>query len=663
MMGPQSRTPRYSNDDKNLIAEQPGRLVLFSGVLLAVTLGLIARGLTSPNKVKSMIESAAARIHKDIRVDFEGAQMSLANGIMPRFAVVITQVKMESENECWMKPRLTADEIRLPLSFWALLQGQNPITQVEAGQVAIDLRSAYKNCEENPKDQKSEAPKIKQFVTLKQAPGSGHKTTPPPQVNAILVDRLKISAPNLTEAVDLNAFAVRLKSHAPRVVEVTAKTHLMKDDQVGDYLSHATVWGEYSEFPRNTLQARISGNWREGSYHVKASYDMKSENLLSELDLKHVPLSQATQILKKFQWLKDDVNARQIWVSLNAQAEITKSNFKTAQMQLKDLRLEGDLGDLTINEARVVSFDPVKYFPFTIDLRRVSLEKLLGLMNKSHPSPILGQLGTFTGSAQITDANNVEIKGVQKGLEFIFSNKGQRELQALSEIATNMKLEKDRWNIQISRFVPEQGTFDGALQVMADKEFKNLEVKAKANEIRLAPNVVRLMTGGGEFGAFSGDLAMKFAEGQMSYIRGHLNSESFNIEGVEVSKAKLNIDYSGGEAHAQTQVQKMAVNVGSPAFQILKDLIEPDWMIDNRLQMKSLNAQFNAKSFKILNWKNFSAQLDKGGRLLSDGEWNENGILSGQVQAQAGKVNHKWLISGQRDEPIFTLVDAAKKKK
>jgi hypothetical protein len=94
MVGP--RTPRYSEDDKNLIAEQPGRFVLFSGVLLAVILGLVIRGLIAPNKVKSMIETAAARMHKDVQVEFDSAQISLARGLLPRFAVIITKVKMES---------------------------------------------------------------------------------------------------------------------------------------------------------------------------------------------------------------------------------------------------------------------------------------------------------------------------------------------------------------------------------------------------------------------------------------------------------------------------------------------------------------------------------------------------------------------------------------
>jgi hypothetical protein len=662
MMGP--RTPRYSNDDKNLIAEQPGRLVLFGGVLIAVVLGLILRGLIAPNKVKSMIEDAASRMHKDVQVQFEGAQISLSRGLLPRLAVIVSKVKMESANECWMKPELTADEVRLPLSFWALIQGENPITQVEAGQVRIDLRSVYKNCEVSPSQQKDVAPKIKQFVTLKEGAGPAKGDRGTPQVEAILIDQLKIFAPNLAEPLDLSAFAIRLKSNSPRVVEMTAKTHLMKDDLVGDYLSHATVWGEYSEFPRATLQTRVSGNWREGSYHLKASYGMTEEELTSELDLKHIPLSQVFQVLKKFQWLKEDLNGRQVWVSLNAQSSMTKSNLKTAKMQIKDLRLEGDLGDLSVAETRVVSLDPIRYIPFTVDIRRLSAERLFTLLNRPHRAPMLGQLGTFDGTAEVMDQDHIKLSGIHKGLEFIFSNKGQREVQVLKEIAAQMSLEKDHWQIKVSRFVPDQGAFDGQVQIHADRDLKSLEIKAKATEIRLAPNVVRLMTAGGQMGALNGDMTMRFHDGRVDYVKGVLNSESLDVEGVRTEKARLNVDFVGGEVQTQAQIQRLAVTAGSPAFQTLKNLIELDWMTENRLQLKNLSAQFHSKSFKVLSWKNFSAQLEKGGRLTSEGEWNAEGELSGQVQAQAvGKINHKWSLGGQRDEPLFTPVDSIKKQK
>ncbi|MGZ3795021.1 MAG: hypothetical protein ACXVB1_01570 [Pseudobdellovibrionaceae bacterium] len=661
MMGP--RTPRYSNDDKNLIAEQPGRLVLFSGLIMAIVLGLILRGLFAPNKVKAMIESAASRMHKDVKVEFEGAQISLSHGLLPRFAVIITKVKMESANECWMKPVLMADEVRLPLSLWALVQGENPITQVEAGQVRIDLRSVYKNCEFAPSQKSEEAPRVKQFVTLKESAAASKKPQLSSQVQAILIDQLKIFSPHLSEPVELNTFEIRLKSNSPRVVEMRAKTHLMKDEQVGDYISHATVWGEYSEFPRASLQTRISGNWREGSYHLKANYGMKEEDFTTELDLKHIPLSQAFQILKRFHWLKEDLNGRQVWVSLNIQSSMTKSNLKSAQMHIKDVRLEGDLGDLKIAEAQVISLDPIKYHPFTVDIRRLSAEKLFALLNRPHSAPMLGEMGSFDGTAEVTDHDHIKFSGTHKGLEFIFSNKGQRETQVLKEVAAEISLDKNRWQIQASRLVPDQGVFDGQLSVNADRDLKSFEIKAKANAIRLAPNVIRLMTAGGEIGVLSGDMAMKLQDGQVNHVKGILNSDLLNIEGVSAEKARLNVDFIDGEIQTQAQVQKMAIAVGSPAFQTFKSLIEPEWMSEDRLPMKNITSVFYSKSFKVLSWKNFSAQLEKGGRVSSEGQWNAAGEISGKLQAQVGKINRKWHLGGKRDEPLFTSLDSTKKKK
>lgn len=662
-MGP--RTPQYANNkEKDLIAEQPGRFVLFSGLLLAVVLGLAFRGLMAPTKVRSMIEAAASRMHKEVQVEFDSAQISLSRGLLPHFAVVITNVKMSSANECWMKPVLTVDELRLPLSLWAVLKGESPITQIQGGDVLVNLRSPYKNCQNNSEAPKFEKPALQRFVTLKAgtAPRSGAQATP--QVKAISVDRLRVSVPKLAEPLELLSMDLRLKSHSPRVVELTAKTHLMKDEQVGDYLSHATVWGEYSEFPLARLQTRVSGNWREGSYHLKASYGMTEEHLATEVDLKHIPLSLIFQIFKKFHWLKEDFNGRQIWVSLNAQSSIHKSNYKAAEMQLKNLRLEGDLGDLAVNEARIVSLDPVKYFPFTVEIQRLSFDRLLSLFNRPHPAKTLGRLGLFDGRAEVTDQEHIQLKGVHRGLEFIFSNKGQRELQTLREFSTEMSLDKAGWHMKASRFVPDRGgVLEGQLQVNAPLDGSYFDFKGKATEIRLSSGVAKLMTAGGQLGAFSGELGMRVQDGQVRQLRGQLNSDLMEIEGVGVERLRMSFDTQGEQVRSQAQVQKLEIKVGSPAFQVLKDLIDPAWMSGDSLKMKNLISQFEGANFQAVEWKSFSAQLEKGGRLQSDGSWDSVGKLSGQVQVLGGKAAQHWDLGGFRDEPRFTPGEGGRKKK
>ncbi|MBC7371758.1 MAG: hypothetical protein H7326_09340 [Bdellovibrionaceae bacterium] len=654
-------TPRENTQEKNLIAEQPGRLVLFFGVVIALILGLSMRGMTAPSKIKSMVQSAASRIHKDVTVEFARAELSLHRGLLPRFAVIIYDVRMESMNECWMSPQLIADEIRLPLSLWSLVQGENPIRQVEGGKVDFYLRSRYKNCENAAPSAAPETPKIKQFVTLRPSGGSGVEKTappPPPEVEAILIDQLRLVAPQLDDPLELSGFGIRLKSNSPRVIEMTAQTHLMKDTQVaGDYLSHASVWAEYTEFPQKFLRARLSGNWREGSYQLKGDYSLKDEALTSELDLKHIPMNQIFQIFRKLHWLNDDLNARQVWVSMNAKLTSKSADIKKASLFVSSLNLEGDLGDLSTSEIHVTSLEPLRYAPFVVDVQRLGIEKVLALSGRQHPTPVLGQLGKFTGSAKIFDPEHIEFEGMHRGLEFIFANKGQRELQTLKEIAGKMTLQKNQWSLEVKRFVPDQGSFDGDLVLLADREFKNIDIKAKAKELTLSPSVVRLMTAGGDIGAFDGDLQFKFRDGRMSSIKGTLNSDHINVEGVRLQKSKLNIDFLNGEIITQVQAQKLNVRVGSPAFLVFKDLISPEWMTEDELAMKSLSTQLRFKD-KALAWKNFQTGIDRGGivaKVSSDGSWDQEGYLSGLVTAKVLKGQSRWIVGGKRDLPVFTL--------
>lgn len=672
MIGPTSQhKPRFSNDDKNLIAEQPGRTVLFLGVLLAMTLGLIVRGVLAPNKVKAHVTAAASSINKDLQVEFETASVSLSRGLLPRFAVVITNVRMESKNECWMTPSLTADEIRLPLSLWALVQGKNPVTEVGAGKVRIDLRSDLKNCNETnsgtavsaASPAATQAPVVTQFVTLKNKKTEPSAAAAQPQVEAVRIDELTISSPMLTAPLELSSFAVQVQSASPRVIEVTAKTHLIRDEQFGDYLSHAAVSVEYTEFPKTHVAARIHGNWREGSYELKTGYGVKDDTLTAELDLKHVPLVQVGQVLKKFKWVQQDLNARQVWVSVHAETSGKTKTVRDSGLRIADLRLEGELGDIRVNEAQVTSLDPLRYKPFQVDIQGLNIEKLLALLNRQHPSQALGHLGRFSGRAEVSSDEEMRLFGVLRGLEFIFANKGQREVQTLTEVSTDLRLVKNRWNLNASKAVVDQGMLDGVLQMNADRDLRNVDVETKIKELRLAPSVIRLMSAGGKVGPISADLRARLRESQPANVKGTIATADLLIEGVSLDRSKWQVDTVRNEVIANGQMQDLEIAATSPAFAVLKDIIDPAWVQENALEIRSLNSQLQFQSAKHLAWKNLTANLNGGVKVTSEGQWDALGILSGQVTAISGKNVQSWVLGGRRDAPLFALTETSKKRK
>ncbi len=109
-------------------------------------------------------------------------------------------------------------------------------------------------------------------------------------VRGIFIQRLEIIPEKHPQyAADLLNFVVKVKSFEPRIIEITAKSHLLKDQQVGDYLSHANLYVEYKESPEKSLQAHFFGNWREGHYSVIANYTLDERLLAIETDLKHIP--------------------------------------------------------------------------------------------------------------------------------------------------------------------------------------------------------------------------------------------------------------------------------------------------------------------------------------------------------------------------------------
>jgi hypothetical protein len=100
----------------------------------------------------------------------------------------------------------------------------------------------------------------------------------------------------------------------------------------------------------------------------------------------------------------------------------------------------------------------------------------------------------------------MDIVGLHKGIEFIFSNKGQREVQTVKEIRTEMHLANNRWELQASNAVVDQGALNGKLTVSADRTWQNVDIDGKVPELRLSPNVSRFMTAGGQVGALSADV-------------------------------------------------------------------------------------------------------------------------------------------------------------
>lgn len=637
--------------DRHLIAEQPGMTILLTGLILAFFLGYTTKSLLSPSRIAARIEKAASHIHKDVKVSFSSAQLSLSNGILPRFAVIISDVKMEAAEACWGSPMMEIDELRLPLSLLSLLRGGPPVRTIEANTLALTLRSDPTPCSPPESELTNAVPVSRPAVTLSPSEQSNKYRN---DIRGVFIRTLRISSEKHPQySTELMNFAVKVKSFEPKVIEVTAKSHLLKDRQVGDYLSHANLYLQYKESPEAAVQAHFFGNWREGHYSVIANYNLGDQLLAMETDLKHIPLSQILAILQKYDLASKDLNGRQVWLSAKARFSAPLDEVRTSPLEVRDLKMEGDLGEMYVERINISSLEPLKYDPIRIDIKKLDIEKLLVLLNRPKETGILGNLGTFSGRAEIVSDQKMRMTGEHTGLEFVFSNKGQRELQVIETMTGDVNLEKDFWTFQIKRVEPRGGVFVGDVRVRADRDFEELEVKSHIDELSLALPVQKLMTHGGSIGQLSMDGDLRLKEGKVQVLKGLVRLHSMDVEGVSFGKTKATFDWVRNEVLLNAQIQSMKVGALSPTAQVLKQVTLNSWWKSGDLSLQSVSGVMQSDDFKHLSWKNFQGQIGKTGRLMTEGAWDDNAQLKGTVTVKEGKIRRHWQIQGNREQPVF----------
>ncbi|UXR63368.1 hypothetical protein EZJ49_09800 [Bdellovibrio bacteriovorus] len=637
--------------DRHLIAEQPGMTILLTGLILAFFLGYTTKSLLSPSRIAARIEKAASHIHKDVKVSFSSAQLSLSNGILPRFAVIISNVKMEAAEACWGSPIMEIDELRLPLSLLSVLRGGPPVRTIEANTMALTLRSDPTHCSPEESAPEQNAPAPRPAVMLSPSEQSNKYRN---DIRGVFVRTLRISSEKHPQySTELMNFAVKVKSFEPKIIEVTAKSHLLKDRQVGDYLSHANLYLQYKESPEATVQAHFFGNWREGHYSVIANYNLGDQLLAMETDLKHIPLSQILAILQKYDLASRDLNGRQVWLSAKARFSAPLDEIRSSPLEIRDLKMEGDLGEMYVERINITSLEPLKYDPIRIDVKKLDVEKLLVLLNRPKETGILGHLGTFTGRAEIISDQKMRMTGEHSGLEFVFSNKGQRELQVIETMTGDVNLDRDLWTFQIKRVEPRGGVFVGDVRFRADRDFKELEVKSHIDELSLAPPVQKLMTQGGSIGLLSMDGDLRLKQGKVQLLKGLVRLHSMDVEGVSFGKTKATFDWAHDEVVLNTQIQSMQVGPQSPTAQVLKQVTLNSWWKSGNLPLQSVSGVLQSDDLKHLSWKHFQGQVGKTGRLTTEGAWDENAQLKGTVAVKDGKIQRRWQIQGNREQPVF----------
>lgn len=641
--------------DKDLVAEQPGLGLSFIGLFLALFVGLAIRAAIAPERVQAHLKEATQTIHKDLHFQFQKAYVRLSNGFWPDLSVVVENVRIESSKTCWLMPLVEINQIRLPLSWRHLFRGQILIHEILADEVNLSLRSEFQQC--GP--QKSPASETDSVT----APKAAAKSPAQPQVMGELenvsrdnpIDTVAISSlkihylplPFTTFYID--RFKAKLQAEEPKKVQIIGKLNLEGDSLGKEFGSFANLQIDLQEGENPQINALVRGLWREGQYQLLAKTDLKTQSFSLESDLKQLPLSRVIPILKKYRWIESEFNGHRSWISAKIRSEGKISALQSTPVVISGLKLEGDLGEITSKQIEIQSFQPLKFKPIDFQIHGLNIRELLVFLNRPHPSPALGDLGLFNGSAHFISPDRLQMRGDYSGLEFIFSNRGTRQVQTLSLVSGELELNKNHWQIDIDRIRPVEGIFDGKVKMRADKDFRDLKLEASMTELGLAPRVQTLMTGGGSLGALSGQLKVQLKNAQITNLIGQLRSSQMLIEGVRIYRPKAQLQTENAVFKIEISAQEAEIFQNSLASNFMAPVLQAE--PQQNLLLRNPQVILRTRKFASLSWSQFQAQGPTG-RINSSGQWNEQAIMSGWIQLRGPK-DKSWEIQGTRNQPIF----------
>jgi len=341
--------------------------------------------------------------------------------------------------------------------------------------------------------------------------------------------------------------------------------------------------------------------------------------------------------------------AKKMWVSMRLKASGDARRAQDFPIEISNVKLEGDLGNVHIDHALINRLSPLAYEPFNIQLLSVNLRTLLNVLGLDPSSKIFGSMGQFTGKLEMTSADQFKMYGEHSGLEFIFANKGQRELQKILRMNVDFLMKQNQWIAILSRVEPEQGVLDGEIRLTGVKDKKEVNIRTRIDELSLNPVVQNLMTQKGSIAPLKLNADMKLTEGKVTALKGHLRLPLLKVEDMSINQIRAQFDYVADKSVINLQMKEVELTAGGVAANILQPIAQ-------KVAMDKLNdfsGIFKTKDFKSLEWRNVSAKLKTGERLITDGGWNEKSELSGHVLIKTPKGGLDWQILGLRDTPVL----------
>lgn len=621
---------RYRNE-KDLVSEQPGFFILFIGLLAAVVVGFSIKTAAGSDWFRERLREAISNVGKTWRIEHGEVGLYFKDGIKPSIGFYVEAVKIASESSCFMKAGGFAQKVKIPLSLINYIVDGQLVSEIDIEGFKVELTESSPICDTNEfsveKSEQVGKKKKNQITIIDRVEKSQFRN----EIQIVRIDRLEIYWPH--EKYNyflLKDIQITNKSAHPKILFMEGNLDLDPYFKTGEGASLASLKIEYNEFPEKIIKSNLLGALREGFFSFQLVNRMDDDKFQLQAELKNMSLS----LLKSFsEEFPKDLNLKSNWISMKLYSEGLSKTVLNSSLQMKDILINGDLGELSIDSVDFPKGFKGSHSDFQIKMRALDLSKTAELIPHFKVPKQIDSLGVLDGYVDVGGKNTFTLNARVLGVGIIFSANGVRQAEKLNIGRLGGTWAENNFLIESDSLQLENYNLLGFFRIKS-KGMKLFDMDAELKDLQLSESVSELVTG---------------VEGQLKFdklalkLSGDNESVDYKVNGqikTFTSKYVLGDNLVFNILGVANKSQEIEIKADQLNFTPETEKILSQYEL--ALPMTSLKTKIKITERDQV----FHLKYDAGMDLRMDAELSAQNLLIGQILTK----DQTWKVNGTRDD-------------
>lgn len=657
------------------VIDQAGFRVVFIGVILSLLLGLGLRAQIAPARIRSLLQDSVSRLDKDFIIDFDSAQVVLSNWGLPLPSLQISNIRVSPRKSICQESQIYIEHLNLPLSLISLVTSESLITEINANHVELrigDLNHCFDSPTKAVQTSKPNSEKAETIVELNRpqehsAKASTPEATPSEQKNIfqvrtaallkkINIDQLKlIYKKHPVQPVDFRHLVFEFDYDKGKLskIEINSQVYALRDLQ-SDVMYFKGDLG-VQVFSRNAQDVeailKLNGRLLDGEVHLFALLNSIEKNI--KIDMKATKV--AVKPLFQLQLIESNNVNIPLTFDFRGYGFYQYDTHQLTDLKLSDIAITGERTHIAIDEL-VAKSEKNKFeiLPFKAEIERLNLNKILNLSQNKNVAQSIENFGEFTGNLNFKNAQHVDVSGKWSDLQFIFANRGYREIQKLDSFLVEAKLNKDDVDLKLKEFILNQKPIEGQSEFSYDLDSGYVQAKADLKGPILNEKVWSLLTQVPQTPNLDIHWAYKKSKDerhQLSMAIDEVGTHGLKFKDLDVNFIQTLQDgvSSGvvlGAKSNQIKIDQedLKINILNQLFNNTSNLPEKNYVAEN-FHMNLKGTDWRSMNFELDSHLKSATENKSAAVAKIKGDWSENDVIAGQIILQSTpNKNYKYQI-------------------